>query len=142
MAVMVMAFGIATSVTSLNYGLRAIDTARNTTIASQLLQSVMEDTRMLPWDSGAGSSILALQASQASGGSPVTIGTSFTTSDPVAIAMVSRFTIKREIFDVSNVLNMKKINLTATWKGIDGRSHSLTYSSYYGQFGLHDYFVH
>ncbi len=142
MAVMVMAFGIATSITTMNYGFRALDTARNTTIASQILQSVMEDTRLLPWSSGSGNSISSLQAAQGSNGSTVTLDSSFTAGDSAAQAMVNRFTVTRKITDVSGIANMKRIDLTATWKGIDGRSHSVSYSSYYGQYGLHDYFVH
>lgn len=143
MATMVMAFGVATSVTVLNQGFRAIDTARNATIASQLLQSVMEDLRMLPWDAASpANSITSLQAGQGANGSTVTIGASFTNNDPAAIAMVSRFTVTRHISDAAGIANMKKIELTATWTGIDARPHSLQYSSYYGKDGLNDYFVH
>lgn len=142
MAVMVMAFGIVTAITTMNYGFRAIDTARNSTIASQLLQSVMEDVRMLPWSSTTGDSITSLESTQPTGGTLVTIGPSFTTStDQAAIDMVKRFTVTRVISDVTSLPNVKKIDLTATWQGIDGRPHTLRYSSYYAKDGLHDYFV-
>jgi hypothetical protein len=35
---------------------------------------------------------------------------------------------------------MKDITLTATWKGSDGRTRSLTYFTRYGQSGLSDFF--
>src|SRR5262249_44004538 len=121
-------------------GFRALDTARNTTMASQLLQSVMEDMRMLPWSATSpASSISSLETTSNNVAGNVSIGASFTNGDAAAIAMVSRFTITRNITDISTVL--KQITLPATWKGIDGRSHSLTYISYYGQNGLHDYFI-
>lgn len=143
MAVFVMAFALTTAVTVLQMGFRSLDTARNTTIASQLLQSVMEDMRMLPWNEQNGNnSITLLQATSNGviGNANSSIRTrAFTNDDPAAIAMVNRFEITRTITDYSSVL--KKIQLSATWRGIDEKSHSLTYTSYYGQFGLHDYIV-
>jgi Tfp pilus assembly protein PilV len=140
MAVMIMAFALATSVTVLQMGFRALDTARNTTIASQLLQSVMEDLRMLPWSATSpANSISSLQAANNNVAGNVTLDASFTNGDPAATAMVSRFTLTRNITDVDSV--MKRIQLTATWRGIDGRAHSLSYTSYYGRNGLHDYII-
>jgi Tfp pilus assembly protein PilV len=141
-AAAVLALSLATSLTVLQQGFRALDTARNTTMAAQLLQSVMEDLRMLPWDAAApSSSITSLEADPGNGTTGnVTPDSSFTNGDPAAIAMVGRFTITRAITDVSAA--MKQIDLTAGWTGIDGRSHTIKYSSYYGKNGLHDYFVH
>lgn len=140
MAVMVMAFGLVTSLTVLQMGFRSLDTARNTTIASQLLQSVMEDMRMLPWNASSPSnSITALQATSNGTRGNVTLDGSFTNNDPAAIAMVNRFIITRTISDQSTAL--KKIVLTVEWTGIDNRAHTLSYCSYYGQNGLHDYIV-
>lgn len=140
MAVMVMAFGIMTSLTVLQMGLRGMDTARNTTIAAQLLQSVMEDMRMLPWNATSPqNSIASLEATNNNTAGNVTLDASFTNADPAAIAMVSRFTITRNITDIS--ASMKMLDLTATWTGIDGRLHSVKYSSYYGQNGIHDYLI-
>jgi hypothetical protein len=143
MATFVMAFGIATSLTVLQFGFRALDTARNNTIAGQILQSVMEDIRMLPWSvtsPSTATSITGLETTNNNVTGNVTLDASFTNNDAAVIAMVSRFTITRNITDVSS--SMKCITLTATWKGIDGRAHSLSYMSYYAQNGLRDYFVH
>ncbi len=141
MAVIVMAFALVTSLTVLQMGLRGLDTARNTTIAAQLLQSVMEDLRMLPWSATSPqNSISSLEAaSNNNTAGNVTLDASFTNGDAAAISMVSRFTLTRKISDVD--ASMKQIDLTAQWRGIDGRSHSLKYSSYYGKNGLHDYLV-
>lgn len=142
MATMIMAFAIATSITALNEGFRALDTARNTTIAAQLMQSEMEDLRMLPWDASApANSITSLETAQGPTGTVVPIDNSFTNGDPAAIAVVDRFTINRLITDVSGTSDLKNIELTATWKGIDGRSHTVEYNTYYAKDGLHDYFV-
>jgi len=45
----VMAMAIATSLTALQYSYRAIDSARYTTLAGQILQSQMEKLRLLTW---------------------------------------------------------------------------------------------
>ena len=138
---LVLALVITSSITVMQSGFRAMDTARNTTIAGQILQSVMEDLRMLPWSSttSGANSITLLQTSNNNVDGNVTLGASFTNGDAAAAAMVSRFTITRNITDVGT--DMKNIALTAAWTGIDGRRHSLTYTSYYGKNGLHDYFV-
>ena len=143
MSAFVLAFSVMTSLTVIQTGYRTLDNARNTTIASQLLQSVMEDLRMLPYTATGGvNSISSLQAASSNNTTGnVTLDASFTNGDAAAIAMVSRFTITRNITDVSGITGMKQITLTATWKGIDTRTHNLSYSSYYCQNGLHDYYV-
>jgi len=129
---LILAFTIMTSLTVIQYGFRAIDTARNTTIAGQILQSAMEDLRMLTWTSGSGSSITSLEATNNNVAGNVQLDASFA-------AVVTHFTITRNITDVTS--SLKQIDLTATWIGIDGRPHSLKYTTYYGKNGLHDYFV-
>jgi Tfp pilus assembly protein PilV len=143
MSSFVLAFSVMTSLTVVQSGYRTMDNARNTTIASQLLQSVMEDMRMLPYTAtGGANSISSLEAASSNNTTGnVTLDSSFTNGDAIAAAMVARFTITRNITDVSGSTSMKLITLTATWKGIDTRTHTLSYSSYYCQNGLHDYYV-
>ena len=139
-AASVLALALATSLTVLQMGFRALDTARSTTLAGQILQSVMEDLRMLPWDATSPqSSISALQATNNNVPGNISLNASFTGGDPAATAIINRFTLKRNITDIDSV--MKQIELTATWTGIDGRSHSLNALSYYGKQGLYDYIV-
>ena len=142
MSAFVLAFSVMTSLTVIQSGYRTMDNARNTTIASQLLQSVMEDLRMLPYSAtGGANSITSLQTTNNNVSGNVTLDSSFTNGDSAATAMVSRFTITRNITDVSGYTGMKMITLTASWTGIDTRIHTLTYNSYYCQNGLHDYYV-
>src|SRR5688572_19425444 len=68
MASVVMLFAIATSLTTLQYGLRSVDTARNTTIASQILQSSVELLRLQNW-----TQITALQTAQATATTPTNV---------------------------------------------------------------------
>src|SRR3954468_9851573 len=79
MAVMIMAFALTTSITVLQAGFRALDTARNTTIAAQLLQSVLEDLRMLPWNASSPAiSITSLETTHNGETGNVTLDASFT----------------------------------------------------------------
>ncbi|MSU46151.1 MAG: hypothetical protein EXS42_03250 [Lacunisphaera sp.] len=49
MSAFIMAFGIATSIIAMQTGFKAIDLARGTTMASQIIQSEMERLRMMSW---------------------------------------------------------------------------------------------
>src|SRR4051794_27675334 len=83
-AAIVMAFAIATSITTLQRGYRTIDLARSTTIAGQLLQSVMEDLRLQTW-----AQITTLQTAAGNGvPATVTIGESFHGNDAQAIRII------------------------------------------------------
>ena len=137
MAVIVMALAISTSIAVMEQGMRTIDTARNTTIAGQVLQSMMEDLRLQTW-----AQIGALESATNNGTTGnVTIDSSFTGYDATATALLSRFTITRTITDDGTLTSMKVIVLTATWIGIDGRSHTVRYTSYYAQHGLYDFYI-
>lgn len=122
-AAMVLALGITTSITTLQHGLRAIDTARHYTYASQVMQSEMERLRLKNW-----AQIQTLQdgndsvvASGAAGG-----------------AAAESFACTRTIQDLR--ADMKEIALVSTWRGIDGRAHSVRYVTRYSKSGLYDYF--
>lgn len=137
-AAIVMALAISSSIVVLQHGMRAIDTARFTTLAGQILQSQMEKLRLLTWT----------QLTNATTG-PV----AYTTFDPdlaaTATSQMNRFIVggvagkcSQSIFPAPAPFSatMKEITLTATWKGMDGRSHSLSYTTYYGKNGISDFF--
>lgn len=142
MATFVLALGIATSLTALQYGMRQVDTARNMTLAGQILQSSMEILRLQNW-----SQISALQTAQASATTPSTVDPaatitsgSSTTLDATLTTIANRFTCTRLIENVSGKTDMKRITLNVTWNGIDGRAHALTFQTRYAKNGLSDYF--
>lgn len=142
MAAGVLALGLATTLTTLGYGLRSIDTARNMTLGSQIIQSEIEILRLQNW-----AQIVALQAAQASATTPATIdptttitsGTA-TTLDATLTTIASKFTCTRLIADISGRSNIKTITLRVTWRGLDERTHELTYQMRYAKNGLSDYF--
>lgn len=141
-ATFVMIFGIASSIIVIQSGFRALDTARNTTLASQIIQSEMERIRLLPWNTNsvdaAGNlkpAVVRLPASE-----PVDLEGIFpsgTTTDLLA----ARFTITRDTADVADRSGeMVDITVTVTWTGIDGVSHTRTSTTQYSKDGLYDYY--
>jgi prepilin-type N-terminal cleavage/methylation domain-containing protein len=115
----VLLFGVVSAVTTSQRGLQALDTARNLSAASQLMQSEMERVRLMSW--------AQLQALQQSGNTAVAVDSA-----------AQRFTCSREITDLKT--DMKQITLVATWNGYDGRPHTARLITRYGRSGLNDYF--
>jgi Tfp pilus assembly protein PilV len=141
MAAIVMVLGITTSLTTLQYGFHAVDTARSTTLASQILQSQMEVLRLQNY-----TQICALTTPYTStGGLTITAGNSATptTLDTTLTTIADRFTFIRTVDAVvvggATRPDIKLITLTVTWNGIDGRPHSLSYQLRYARSGLNDY---
>jgi len=118
-AASVLALGIIGVITVSQRGLQALDTARNLSSASQLMQSEMERLRLMSW--------AQLQVLQDSGETGVALE-----------GPPGRYACTRQISDVK--LNMKEITLVATWKGYDGRGHTARLITRYGKTGLNDYF--
>lgn len=142
MSAFVLAFGIVTAITALQYGMRQVDTARSMTLAGQILQSEMEILRLQNW-----AQIVALQTAQASPTTPSTIDIaasitsgSSTPLDATLTAIANRFTGTRLVEDVSGQTDMKRVSLTVAWNGVDGRPHSLGFQMRYAKNGLSDYF--
>jgi hypothetical protein len=138
-AATVMVFAITTSITTMQSAFLALDSARNTTLAGQILQSEFEKMRLKDWNTVVGGSGYAGYEYNADGSAvaqPVTL-----TIDPVYTsnaAIGNRFTLTRTVSDVHT--DMKKITLLITWRGYDGRSVSRSYYTYYGKNGLYDFF--
>jgi Tfp pilus assembly protein PilV len=141
MAATVMVLAISSSILVLQQALRALDTARFTTLAGQILQSQMEKLRLLSWD----------QMTHPTYG-PVNFATFPAEVATVPTAEMKRFkaggftsrcaqSIVAATGPTSSLATgMLQITLTATWTGVDGREHSLSYISFYGKFGLSDFF--
>lgn len=126
MAAIVMALAITTSITTMQRGFLSLDTARNITIAGQIMQSEFEKMRLVPWTTVDGYPTGTETA--------LAVDSSFSSNTFIG----NRFTMTRRV-DVVRT-GMKKITLTVTWRSYDGRDISRSYTSYYGQNGLYDYF--
>ncbi len=121
-ASIVLVLAITTAITTLQRGFQALDTARNTTFASQVMQSELERLRLKSWTQ--------VQALQDASDTSVTVGT--------VTGASGSFRCTRAIRDLKT--DMKEITLVSTWNGYDGRPHTLRYITRYGKSGLYDYF--
>lgn len=127
MATFIMAFALSTSVLTMMGGFRAIDVARNMTLASQALQSEMERIRLMDW-----STIHGLTGRQTVDLSPV-----FTSNAAVA----AKFALVRTVSGVTaKTGEMKLIVLQITWTNSSGHSLSRSFTTYYTKDGLYDYY--
>jgi type II secretory pathway pseudopilin PulG len=134
MAAAIMAFAITGSIIVLKSGFTALDNARNTTLASQIIQSEMERIRLLNW-----SNIDAMSSEQ-----KLTLSTLFpsnTITSKFTSILASRFTAVRTATNVSGKAGeMKTITVTVSWVGIDGLSHTRSTTGSYCKNGLYDYY--
>lgn len=127
MASFVMAFGIASTIIAMQAGLKMVDVARGTTLASQVAQSEMERIRMLSW-----AEVNALPAK-----ATVDLRTVFTAD----AALADRFTVVRLAAGVSGKeTTQREITLHVSWRSYDGRSHRRTFRTRYSKDGLYDYY--
>ena len=121
-AACIMVFGIAASLLTVQRGYQALDAARHTTYASQVMQSELERLRLKSW--------AQMQALQDSGETDVSVAGLNGTS--------GSFRCSRIIRDLKE--DMKEIALVSSWTGYDGRAHTLRYITRYSRSGLYDYF--
>ena len=137
MATFVMAFGIATSIIALQTGFRAIDVARDQTLASQIMQSEIERLRLWPWNkttpASVVDSIVELPGSEA---------VSLTSTFAANASVVGRFSVTRTVTNdpADTSRNVRYITIAVTWKSYDGRSHTRNFTTMYAKDGLYDYF--
>jgi type II secretory pathway pseudopilin PulG len=122
-AAVVLIFGIVSAITAMQSGLQAMDRARQLALATQLLQSEMEQLRLKSW-----TQLEALQAAAPS--------TTFT-ADTGAGTAAARFTCTRQI--ASPKADLKEITLTAEWRSYDGRPQTARLITRYARNGLSDY---
>lgn len=131
LAAIVMVFAITTSIAVLQRGFASIDSARNLVIAGQIMQSEIEKMRVSPWSSTV----------TVTGIVDYTDTFPAITVDPVFTANAhigDRFTLARTMADPKP--GLRQITLTVTWHNYDGRPESRSYTTYYAQYGLYDFF--
>lgn len=126
----VLTFAITTAITVMQRGFLSLDTARNITIAGQIMQSEFEKMRLRDW------SVIGAYAVDTP--TAVTVDASFTSNSFIG----TRFGMVRTVTEIPTTtgIGMRQVTLTVTWQNYDGRTVSRSYTSYYGQNGLYDYF--
>jgi type II secretory pathway pseudopilin PulG len=133
MAVVILALVISTSLLVLQTGMRAVDTARNMTLASQISQSALEVLRLQNW-----TQVSALPAFATVDVNETISSGVITSLDTTLNGVASRFACTRTVSDPKP--NMRVITVAVTWQGNDGRNHSISSQSRYAKYGLNDYF--
>jgi len=133
LASIILVLGISTSLTTIVFGMRAIDTARNSTLAAQILQSEMENIRLLNW-----AQLTALPATGTVDISAVISSGTSTALDATLNNIIGKFSCTRTITTPKS--NMREITLEVSWNGQDGRDHSNNYVTRYCKDGLYDFY--
>ena len=131
----IMALGLSTAIFVMQAGFKAIDVARDNTLASQILQSEMERLRLMPWSNSTSAldSITELVT-------PETVSLSDMFSSSAVLA--SRFTVERTITpDSTRSGDVRYIRITVTWRTLDVRSQTRSFRSMYAMNGLYDYYT-
>ena len=138
MAGFIMTFGIASSIIVMQMGFKALNVARDSTLASQIIQSEIERLRLLPWSKTSGTmpepvdSISELPALEA-----VNLTSMFTGN----AALAAKFTVTRTVeADVARPSDVRSITVKVTWKSYDGRSQTRYFTTLYAKNGLYDYY--
>ena len=137
MATFVMLFAISSSILVMQSGFRSLDTARKTTLAAQIMQSEMERMRMLSW-----SRVEALIGPEPT---EINIATIFPQNTPAEIQLFNEmnrtFTRTRSAaYLAGSDDEIIKIDMTVSWRGIDGVAHKRTSSTRYCKNGLYNYY--
>ncbi|MFT3868207.1 MAG: prepilin-type N-terminal cleavage/methylation domain-containing protein [Nibricoccus sp.] len=122
-ATVVLALVLTTSISVLGMNFNTIDTARNSTIAAQVMQSEIEQLRLLSW-----TDMLA----------KVGTATTKTISDPQTATFVCTRTVTA---DPARPATMLIINISTTWKNRNGTVHTRSFSTNYAKGGISDYYV-
>lgn len=126
-AAVVLLFVFVSTLAALQTGYRLMEAARNTTLANQILQSEIEDARLLNWNK-----IKALTSAELI--LPVELQEQFKGSNRLIEEIADRTDSKGDS-------NMRRLTITVMWKSYAGRVHTRTYETLFAQQGINDYIV-
>lgn len=133
MATFVMALGISTAIIALQMDFKALNLARDSTLASQIMQSEIERLRLMPWANSSADvdSITELPASET-----VSLESMFSAN----AQLTQRFQVVRTVATDPDRPDVRRITLTVRWTSFDGRSHTRSFTTLYCKNGLYDYY--
>jgi prepilin-type N-terminal cleavage/methylation domain-containing protein len=133
-AVFVLALAITTTITTMQRAFANLDTARNLSTASTILQTEMENERLLTW---ARLTDATYRPTLTDATYRPTLGAAYLRNPAVA----GRFTISRTLTMLPDRSNqMVQVTLTVRWRNYDGRALTRSYTSYFTQGGLNDFY--
>lgn len=132
-----MVLVISSAILVMQSGFKALDTARNTTLATQIIQSEMERIRMLSW-----TDVQRMDVS-----ADVDLATIFpqnTELERKVLAQMQRTFSPLPTRTLTPLTDYSseiiEITVTVTWKGIDGINHSRSTKTRYCKDGLYTYY--
>ncbi|MBI2514101.1 MAG: hypothetical protein HYV96_19180 [Opitutae bacterium] len=129
LAAFILALAIATSITTLQRAFLSIDTARNMTLAGQIMQHELEKVRLKDW-----ATVSAYTSSD-----NLTIDSLFTSNSYIANLIANRgLRLSREVSTPET--DIVQLTYTVTWRNYDGRELSRSYVTYYARYGMYDFF--
>ncbi len=120
-AVAVLGLTIASSLVAMQMGFSMIETARDNTLASQILQSEMENLRLMNWD----------KLTDLGDGE-------FSLEGKFQETAAQRFTCSRTI--TSPKTGMRQVTLEVNWTSNNGVERSRRYTTFFSKEGLNDYY--
>ncbi len=124
MAVFVLGTAVAGTLTALRVGFNSIQLARDNTMAAQILQSEIENLRLMSWNE-----LLTLPEDEA-----FQVGEQF---DP---SLASRFQATRRINVDLLRPGIKEVELEVEWTTLSGAEQQRVYRTLFSQEGLNDYY--
>lgn len=125
LAAAIMALALSSSIIVMQRALSLQDSARNLTLAGQILQAEFERMRLKDW---------SVVSGYAAGPTALTVNTVFTDTASVG----NRFTLQRRVSTPQT--DMREIELVASWRAYDGRTVSRSMKTYYCRYGLYDHY--
>lgn len=133
LATFVMALGITSSIIVMQMGFKALNIARDSTLAAQIMQSEIERIRLMPWAnaSAAVDSITEQPATES-----VSIASMFTSSPQIA----AKFSVTRTVTADGSRPDVRYITLSVSWSASDGRTQTRSFTTMYCKNGLYDYY--
>lgn len=130
-ATTIMGVGMASAAVCLQVGLRALDTARATTLVAQVLQDEAERLRLENW--------IAIDALPAEEEIFNPAPAQFAGTPFAEMVASGRLAITRSVQDVPGFADMKEITLRAEWTDLGG-SHGRALRLRYAKGGVSDYY--
>jgi Tfp pilus assembly protein PilV len=142
LASFVMAFGIATSIIVMQLGFRSLDVARDSTLASQIMQSEIERLRLWPWSKTTNPVAPATEPVDSILELPASAAVSLTSTFAANATLAAKFTVTRTIATdpADPTRNVRYITISVAWKSYDGLSHTRSFTTLYAKDGLYDYY--
>ncbi len=121
-AIVVIGVVVGSTITALRSGFSMIQLARDNTMASQIMQSEMENLRLMNW----------VQLGQLPEEGEFEVDTLLDANIAARYERVRRVTEVRE--------GMREVELVVEWQTVSGSRHTRTYRTLFSQEGLNDYY--